>query len=52
MEGQVERVRRTLVYCNAFIESRDAGDRIADATATLMMTDTKVDPNVGAPAPQ
>ena len=47
--GQLERVRRTLVYCNAFIESRDAGDRIADATATLMMTDTKIDPNAGAP---
>ena len=41
--GQVERVRRSLVYANAFIDSLEAGDRIADATATLMMTETKVD---------
>jgi acyl-coenzyme A thioesterase PaaI-like protein len=41
--GQVERMRRTLVYCNAFVESLDSGDRVADATATLVMTDTKVD---------
>ena len=41
--GQVERVRRTLVYCNATVDSLDDGGRIADATATLMMTDTKVD---------
>jgi uncharacterized protein (TIGR00369 family) len=41
--GKVERVRRTLVYCNAFVDSREDGGRIADATATLMMTDTKVD---------
>ena len=40
--GQVERVRRSLVYCNAFIESQADGERIADATATLMMADTKV----------
>ena len=41
--GQVERIRRTLVYCNAVVESLDDGGRIADGTATLVMTDTKVD---------
>lgn len=41
--GQVERVRRSLVYCNAFMDSLESGDRIADATATLSMTETKVD---------
>jgi acyl-coenzyme A thioesterase PaaI-like protein len=41
--GQVDRLRRSLVYCNAFIESLEEGDRIADATATLMVTETKVD---------
>ena len=41
--GQVERVRRTLVYCNAQVESLDGGGRIADATGTVVMTDTKVD---------
>src|SRR2546422_1174345 len=44
--GKVENVRRTLVYASAHVENRDAGSRIADATATLMMTDTKVE--VGA----
>ena len=41
--GQVEKIRRTLVYTNAYVQSVDDGDRIADATATLMMTDTKID---------
>jgi acyl-coenzyme A thioesterase PaaI-like protein len=41
--GQVERVRRSLVYCNASMDSLESGDRIADATATLAMTETKVD---------
>jgi len=41
--GQVERVRRTLVYCLASVDSLEDGDRIADATATLVMTETKVD---------
>ncbi len=41
--GRVEQVRRTLVYCSGFIDSLDDGGRIADATATLMMTPTKVD---------
>lgn len=44
--GKVERVRRTLVYANAYIENRDDRDRIADATATLMATETHVDPEV------
>jgi uncharacterized protein (TIGR00369 family) len=42
--GKVERVRRTLVYANAYIENRNDRDRIADATATLMATDTRIDP--------
>jgi len=41
--GRVERMRRTLVYCNAIVESLESGDRIADATATLVVTDTKVE---------
>jgi uncharacterized protein (TIGR00369 family) len=40
--GKVENIRRTLVYASAVIENRDDGSRIADATATLMMTETKV----------
>ncbi|HEX7264282.1 MAG TPA: PaaI family thioesterase [Candidatus Dormibacteraeota bacterium] len=41
--GKVERVRRSLVYASAYVESREDGSRIADATATLMMADTTVD---------
>ncbi len=41
--GTVERVRRTLVYVNAYIESRGDGARVADATATLMEVKTRVD---------
>ncbi len=41
--GTVERVRRTLVYVNAYIESRDDGTRVADASATLMGVETRVD---------
>ena len=41
--GKVERIRRTLVYASAEIYNRHDGSRIADATATLVMTDTKVD---------
>src|SRR6266581_5272798 len=41
--GRVERVRRTLVYCNAAVESLDDGGLIADGTATLVMAETKVD---------
>ncbi len=45
--GKVEKVRRTLVYTNAYIESHEDGGRIADATATLMATVTEVDPAAG-----
>jgi acyl-coenzyme A thioesterase PaaI-like protein len=40
--GQVERVRRSLVYCVASVDSLEDGERIADATATLVVTDTEV----------
>jgi uncharacterized protein (TIGR00369 family) len=42
--GQVERVRRSLVYLTAFIENREDHSRVADATATLMEAKTTVDP--------
>jgi len=45
--GNVDRVRRTLVYASAYIENRDDGSRVADATATLMMTETRVDSAAG-----
>src|ERR1700680_5075624 len=45
--GNVERIRRTLVYANAYIENRDDQSRVADATATLMMTETRVDYSAG-----
>ena len=41
--GKVENIRRTLVYASAVVENRDDGSRIADATATLMMADAKVE---------
>src|SRR5205807_1178429 len=41
--GKVENVRRSLVHASAYVENRDDGSRIADATATLMMTETTVD---------
>jgi uncharacterized protein (TIGR00369 family) len=41
--GKVDRMRRTLVYASAYIENRDDGSRVADAEATLMMTETLVD---------
>jgi uncharacterized protein (TIGR00369 family) len=41
--GKVERMRRTLVYATAYIENRNDGSRVADATATLVMTETRVD---------
>ena len=34
--GRIDRVRRTLVYASATIDGVAAGDRIAEATATLM----------------
>src|SRR5256885_15148321 len=41
--GNVERIRRTVGYANAYIESRADGERIADATATLMATGVDVE---------
>src|SRR6266852_6231825 len=41
--GKVENVRRSLVYASAYVDSLDDGSRIADATATLMMADTKME---------
>jgi uncharacterized protein (TIGR00369 family) len=41
--GKVDRTRRTLVYASAYIESREDGSRIADATATLMAVTARVD---------
>jgi uncharacterized protein (TIGR00369 family) len=41
--GKVEKIRRTLVYATAVVENRDDGSLVADATATLMMTNTTVD---------
>jgi uncharacterized protein (TIGR00369 family) len=43
--GNVERIRRSLVYATAFIENRDDGSRVADATATLMQAKAVVDPS-------
>src|SRR5256885_8922898 len=40
--GRVERVRRTLVYTSAYIESQVDGARIADATATLVMAEPRI----------
>jgi uncharacterized protein (TIGR00369 family) len=45
--GKVDRMRRTLVYASAYIEGRDDGSRVADATATLMVTETRVDSAAG-----
>ena len=42
--GNVERIRRSLVYATAFIENLDDGSRVADATATLMQANAVVDP--------
>src|SRR5258706_15017514 len=41
--GKVEKVRRSLVYASAYVDSLDDGSRLADATATLMMADTKME---------
>jgi uncharacterized protein (TIGR00369 family) len=41
--GKVDRMRRSLVYASAYIENRDDKSRVADATATLAMTETRVD---------
>ena len=44
--GRVERVRRTLVYTSAYIESQVDGARIADATATLVMAEPRIEPGL------
>jgi len=40
--GRVDRVRRTLVYTSAFIDRLSDGQRIAEATATLMATPAEI----------
>jgi uncharacterized protein (TIGR00369 family) len=45
--GQVDSMRRTLVYASAYVENRDDHSRVADATATLMMTETRVETVAG-----
>lgn len=45
--GKVDRMRRSLVYASAYIENRDDKSRVADATATLAMTETRVDSPAG-----
>ena len=45
--GKVDKMRRTLVYASAYIENRDDGSRVADATAILAMTETRVDTVAG-----
>jgi len=45
--GKVDRMRRSLVYASAYIENREDQSRVADATATLAMTETRVDSPAG-----
>ena len=45
--GKVDRMRRSLVYASAYIENREDQSRVADATATLAMTGTRVDSPAG-----
>lgn len=45
--GKVDRMRRTLVYASAYIENRDDRSRVADATAVLAMTETRIDTGAG-----
>jgi acyl-coenzyme A thioesterase PaaI-like protein len=40
--GRVDRIRRTLVYASASIDRLADGERIADATATLMAVPTEL----------
>jgi len=40
--GRVDRVRRSLVYASAFIDRPADGQRIAEATATLMAVPTEL----------
>jgi uncharacterized protein (TIGR00369 family) len=45
--GRVDRMRRTLVYVSAYIENREDRSRVADATAVLVMTETRIDTSAG-----
>jgi acyl-coenzyme A thioesterase PaaI-like protein len=45
--GKVESMRRTLVYASAVVESLDDGGRVADATATLMSGDVRIETPAG-----
>jgi len=48
--GKVEKLRRTLVYVTGYVENRDDHSRVADATATLMVAKTVIDPlSIGRP---
>ena len=40
--GKVDKLRRTLVYASAYIDSLADGGRIADATATLMVSGVEI----------
>ena len=40
--GKVDKMRRTLVYASAHIDSLADGGRIADATATLMVSGVEI----------
>ena len=41
--GKVDKIRRTLVYASAYVDSRADGGRVADATATLVAADARVE---------
>ena len=45
--GRVEKVRRSLIYTEAVIESLADGGRIADASATLMAVEARIDTSSG-----
>jgi uncharacterized protein (TIGR00369 family) len=40
--GKVDKMRRTLVYASAYIDNLADGGRIADATATLMISGVEI----------
>ena len=41
--GKVDKIRRSLVYASAYVESQVDGGRVADATATLVAADARVE---------
>ena len=41
--GKVDKIRRTLVYASAYVDSLTDGGRVADATATLVAADARVE---------